>query len=86
MKKITKLTPTSSWKGGRMPNGKETYSEKTYFNAWDKVNKTLERKLGVKVFGFDPSISVYDADDGMMNRTCQLPMWLVRKILAIKPL
>jgi hypothetical protein len=71
----------SDWHGGRKPNGQTTYSERAYFDAWNKTNRAIERKLGVKVFGFDPCISVYDAGDVTMTRTCELPLWIVRRIL-----
>lgn len=60
-----------------LPDGTITSSGRTYGKAWADFYEPIERVLGVRVYGFDPSLSMADLNSG---GTAQIPMWLARRI------
>lgn len=64
-------------KGGRLPNGEHTNSDKVYVKAWrekiDFVENLTDGRL--QCFGFDPTLSFYDTKS--RSTTIQLPVWFV---------
>ena len=70
----------------RVSSGKRPLQNKkfqAYLNSWhDEIIDPLQKKLGVTVTGYDPTISFYDND--ARAETTQIPLWLAEKILGIR--
>lgn len=58
----------------RLPNNKTTASLKVFLRAWRRFNKAFEKKLGVKVTGFNPGIQFMDASykGSSFNLSCEM--------------
>ena len=63
---------------GRLPDGKYTTSTSRYVSEWRKVNAEVERRLGARVYAFDPGVAVCQPDG---TGHCTLPMWVVRRLV-----
>jgi hypothetical protein len=59
----------------KLPNGKVTVDAKKYIAAWKKIARPIEKITGMKMDGFDPSISFYDPKK--QNKFIQLPVWFI---------
>ncbi len=58
----------------RLPNGKWTTSLKVYLREWNKLKRKVEKKLNVKVYGFDPDFGVYSKTEP--RQVAHIPLWL----------
>lgn len=65
----------------RTPDGQYTTSVDKYLRHWRKIQRALEKKLGVRVYAFDPDFDVVSEDGKGLGR---IPMWLARKITGIE--
>lgn len=65
-----------------LPNGKQTENVNEYVEAWEEVSSAIETLLDVKVRASNPGLAIVNHDNE--NQTCELPMWIVRKLLELK--
>lgn len=62
------------------PYGNLVMTIDEYVKQWDDLIIPLQEKLNVRVFAYNPSISIENNDNP--NATAQLPMWLAKKIIG----
>ncbi len=62
-----------------LPDRSATTNADLYVREWRAFAKPLEKALGMKLYGFDPAISLQS--DGF-RVTFQFPAWLVHKLNA----
>ena len=69
----------------RLPSGDYTKSVNRYLREWNDLTGAIEKKLGVKVYAFDPDVGVSMPDGSYV---CSLPLWLAKRIawsVEVKP-
>jgi hypothetical protein len=65
------------------PDGKDITSVRVYLKEWNKILKPLEKLTGLKVYGFDPSISLAKIENGkyVMGSNVQIPLWFAKLLV-----
>lgn len=65
------------------PNNRTTQSFKFYMREWNALIKPLEKLTGLKVYGFNPDISLCKVIDKKIvtNSSIKLPIWFVKILL-----
>jgi hypothetical protein len=73
----------SGWHGGKLPNGTIVNSYDEYNICWNELIIRLEEITGLKVTGYDPSVSLSEIKDGKYidGSNVQLPAWFAIKLI-----
>ena len=66
----------------RLPDGSFTKDVELFSDEWDKIRMPLE-SMGFRVRGFDPGVSLCDAEAG--NGHFQLPLYAAKKFITLIP-
>jgi len=66
----------------RLPDGSYTNDVERFSDEWNRLRKPFEA-MGFRVTGFDPHISLCDAETG--NGHFQLPMYAAKKFIELMP-
>jgi hypothetical protein len=64
----------------KLPSGELTEDSDRYCAEWRAIADKLESALSCKVIGFDPGFLIHPLEG---RSTCNLPMWVARKIIGL---
>ena len=63
----------------KLPNGKSTRSHKVYACEWERIAKPIEKALGMRLAGFDPSFLFLSQQNNRLD-SLSLKTWQAIKL------